>query len=102
MRFSYLGLNLKYFRERRRFTQKELARRVTATRRSRGFSQTYISRLERGMKPVRDEHVELLASALQVPASALLSRPRIVRAAEERPVIIAVEGNRASPQEARS
>ena len=89
VRFKYFGPNLKYFRALRHLTQDGLARSVTATRRWRGFSQTYISRLERGMRPSREEHVDALAVALQVPASALLSRPRIVRATEGRPVIVA-------------
>ena len=58
MRFSYLGPNLRYFRLRRHLTQEDLARRAAATLRGRGFSQTYISRLERGMKPASAEHVD--------------------------------------------
>ena len=100
MRFNYFGPNLKYFRQLRQFTQDQLARRATRHRCS--FSQTYISRLERGMKPARDEHVNALAVALEVPVSVLLSRPRIVRAAEGRPVIIVTEVCRTDAQEARS
>ena len=92
MRFSYLGPNLRYFRLRRHLTQEDLARRAAATLRGRGFSQTYISRLERGMKPASAEHVDALAAALKVSVPTLLARPRIVRAAEGRPVIIATEG----------
>ena len=57
MTYDHLATNLRYFRTLRKITQQALARDVTATLRCRGFSQNYVSLLERGVRPGRDEHV---------------------------------------------
>jgi transcriptional regulator with XRE-family HTH domain len=69
--FSHFGGNLRLFRLARRLTQQQLAQRA-----GEGFSQTYVCRLERGLRPSEEQHVSALAGALSVSTQALLRRPR--------------------------
>ncbi|MGB2713511.1 MAG: helix-turn-helix transcriptional regulator [Vicinamibacterales bacterium] len=56
---------LRTLRQRRRLTQRELAEAA-------GFSQAYVSQLERGLRPLNPvDVVERFASALNVPPSRL-------------------------------
>jgi transcriptional regulator with XRE-family HTH domain len=57
--------NARRIRRARELTQGEVASRV-------GISQSYLSALERGERPVRAARIQDLARALRVPASALL------------------------------
>lgn len=59
--------NLRVARVRARLTQTQLAERI-------GSRQDYIGRLERGYRPVRDEHVQQIADALGVSVASLLAR----------------------------
>ena len=63
--FHNLSHNLRRIRRSRDLTQVDLA----ATTR---LSQQYLSSLERGLRPTRDDHVHRLAEALGVSDAALL------------------------------
>lgn len=69
----YLGANLRRLRRECDLTQAELARRT-------GLDRSYISNLERGLRPTQDSHVDTLAAALEVDPGRLLARPRPLRA----------------------
>jgi transcriptional regulator with XRE-family HTH domain len=66
---TYLGSNLRRLRRERDLTQAQLAERT-------GFDQSYISRLERGLRPSHDSHINTLAAALGVTTQRLLRRSR--------------------------
>jgi transcriptional regulator with XRE-family HTH domain len=74
MGFFHLGSNLRDFRKIRGLSQQGLALRAGPP-----FSQTYVSRLERGLCPADVAHVEVLAAVLGVSPRRLLQRPRRVR-----------------------
>lgn len=76
--FPHFPANLKRLRFDRGWTQTDLAARC-------GFCQSYISQLERGLKPSALAHVEQLAHALGVEAETLLGRHEVVRAADPYP-----------------
>ena len=69
--FRHLAMNLRRLRLEARLSQHWLATRAGA-----GFSQTYISDLERGRWPYDATHVARLAAALGVEERALLRRVR--------------------------
>ena len=78
--------NLRYYRQHLGLSQLELA-----TRAGSAFSQSYVSRLECGLRPSDSQHVQALAAALGVGRDALVRPPRIVRqVATLRPVILRV------------
>ncbi len=77
MSYDHLGANVRYFRGLHGCTQRALAERAGPQ-----FSQAYISQIERGVRPSPDQ-LAALATALEVPAGALLRRPRFVNRAEE-------------------
>ena len=69
------GPNLRFFRQLRRLSQRELGARVTPK-----FSQADVSRLERrGLRPSDGHAVDAVALALGVPKQALLNPPRFIR-----------------------
>ena len=70
--YRYLAANLRRCRLEAGWSQAELARRIGR----RGFSQPYVSDLERGLWPSDPAHVSLLAAALNVPESAFERRVR--------------------------
>ena len=74
MHAPFLATNLRFYRELGRVSQHQLAVRAGPP-----FSQSVISRLERGLQPSDPSQIETLASALNVPHDALLRRPRRVR-----------------------
>jgi transcriptional regulator with XRE-family HTH domain len=65
---EHLGANLRRIRRERDFTQAQIAALARV-------SQPYISALERGLRPTRLDHVELLARALAVSPETLLAMP---------------------------
>lgn len=69
--YQYLALNLRRLRQDARLSQQQLAARA-----GEGFSQPYVSDLERGRWPYDRGHVARLASALGVEESILLKRVR--------------------------
>lgn len=84
MDLAYLGGNVRYIRLLRRLSQLELANRAGSA-----FSQSYVSRLECGLRPSDSQHVSALATALEVSPDALLRRPRVVRCASAlKPVVL--------------
>jgi transcriptional regulator with XRE-family HTH domain len=74
MGFSNLAPNLRELRQARGFSQQALAFAAGPP-----FSQSYISRLERGLAPSDLAHIDVLASKLGVSARRLLQRPRHAR-----------------------
>ena len=74
--YAYLGTNVRRYRVDARLSQLALARLAGA-----GFSQSYISEIERGLKPSDPAHVERLATVLGVRSAALLRRVRVRRLA---------------------
>jgi transcriptional regulator with XRE-family HTH domain len=81
MGFVFLGQNLRDLRTARRQSQHALADQAGPP-----FSQSYISRLERGLVPSDVGHVDILAAALGVSPRRLLQRPRHVRATTSFPL----------------
>jgi transcriptional regulator with XRE-family HTH domain len=75
---SHLSYNLRRLRQDRRWSQTDLAERAGA-----GFTQQYISNLERGLQPRTQEDIRVLARELGVPESALLKRRRQAVAPKE-------------------
>ena len=73
MDFTYLGFNLRHFRQLRGFTQHELAQLAGATLR-----QTEISSYERGLRPSDSHDIVVLADALDVSVESLVRRPRFI------------------------
>jgi transcriptional regulator with XRE-family HTH domain len=69
--YQYLAANLRALRLEARLSQHKLALRV-----GNGFTQPYVSDLERGRWPYDPTHVSRLAAALGVPDSALVRRTR--------------------------
>jgi transcriptional regulator with XRE-family HTH domain len=67
----YFGENLRLIRVRRCLSQAELARR------SGVGSQQYLSNLENGLRPSDENHLRLLATALDVAESSLTRRIRV-------------------------
>ena len=78
MNYNHLGANVRYFRGLHGCTQRALAERAGPQ-----FSQAYISQIERGVRPSDPDQLAALATALEVPAGALLRRPRFVNRAED-------------------
>lgn len=74
--YQYLAVNLRRLRLDARLSQQQLAARA-----GDGFSQPYVSDLERGRWPVDRAHVSRLATALGVDEATLLRRVRRVTAA---------------------
>ena len=66
MDYLYVGINIRFFRQLCGLTQGELADQVGS------LSQSYLSKLERGLKPSGPDHVAELAEALGVPVAVLL------------------------------
>ena len=92
MDITHLGGNLRYYRQHLRLSQLALANRAGSA-----FCQSYVSRLECGLRPSDDQHVQTLAAALGVDRDALVRRPLVVRQVGRlRPVVL-----RASPTPAR-
>jgi transcriptional regulator with XRE-family HTH domain len=71
--FLFLSQNLRDLRTARRQSQHALALQLGAP-----FSQSYLSRLERGLMPSDAGHVARLAAALGVSPRRLLQQPRAV------------------------
>jgi transcriptional regulator with XRE-family HTH domain len=69
--YQYLALNLRRLRLEARLSQLQLAALA-----GQGFSQPYVSDLERGRWPYDHAHVARLAEALSVEKAALLRRVR--------------------------
>ena len=69
--YQYLAMNLRRYRAECGWTQAEVAQRA-----GESITQQYLSDLERGLRPSSVAHVEALAGALGVSASALLRRVR--------------------------
>lgn len=69
--YPYLAANLRALRLEARLSQHRLALRA-----GEGFTQRYVSDLERGLWPCDPTHVGRLAAALGVPESALVRRAR--------------------------
>ena len=69
--YTYLRENLRRLRSECRWSQAELARRA-----GDGFSQAYVSRLEGGLRPSEDKHVDRLASVFGLERRDLLRRVR--------------------------
>src|SRR5262245_56982644 len=74
MDFSHLADNLWYLRKARGLSQDALALTLGPP-----FSQPYLSRLERGLRPADLRHVEALAHAFVISLRTLLQRPRGAR-----------------------
>lgn len=55
-----IGLRVRKFREEKKMTLEELGERIG------GKSKGYISKLERGLKPINLENLQLIANALDV------------------------------------
>jgi transcriptional regulator with XRE-family HTH domain len=81
VRYQYLGHNVRFFRKRRRFSQRELGARATPP-----LTQPTVSRIELGARPADDGDVDALAGALGVGRDQLLQRPRVIRST--RPVVV--------------
>ena len=62
----HLAQNLRRLRRERDFTQ-------TTVGNLTGFSQSYVSALERGLRPTRPAHLRLLARALSVREEVLVA-----------------------------
>jgi transcriptional regulator with XRE-family HTH domain len=71
MEYQYLAVNLRALRLEARLSQHQLALRA-----GDGFTQRYLSELERGLWPYDPTHVARLAVALGVQESALVRRAR--------------------------
>ena len=88
----FLGVNLRFYREFLQLSQQEFAERAGPP-----FSQTLISRLERGLRPSDPRHVEVLTAALGITPTALLRRPRVVRRISAlSPVVVAEDATSAA------
>ena len=84
MDVPFFGTNLRFYRRLYGFSQHQLAERAGPT-----FSQSIISRLERGLAPSAPSQIENLARALSVPTALLLQKPRKIRRADAlRPVVL--------------
>jgi transcriptional regulator with XRE-family HTH domain len=70
---DYFAINLSHLRTSKGLTQSELASRAGTP-----FTQSLISNYERGLHPSED-HVRRIAAVLDVPAEAILRRPRVIR-----------------------
>ena len=81
----HVGINLKHVRKHIGATQLAPAQRAGPP-----FTQALISLFERGLQP-STEHIQQLATALDVPVKALLRRPRLVRRKDALQAIV-VEG----------
>ena len=71
MSLHFLAVNLRRTRAERRRTQSEVAQAA-----GDGFTQQYVSALERGLQPSDPHHLKALAAALGVEESALTRRVR--------------------------
>jgi transcriptional regulator with XRE-family HTH domain len=91
--FPYLSGNLRLFRLAQRLTQQQLVARL-----GDGFTQSYVSRLENGLRPVDPQHVDRLAEALGVLPLALVSRPAHPR--RQRSPLTAIGAARTIPKTA--
>ena len=81
---QYLGGSVRCYRQLLELSQHQLAALA-----GNAFSQSYVSRLERGLRPSDDQHVDKLAAVLGVSSDDLLRRPRFVRQASRlRPVVL--------------
>jgi transcriptional regulator with XRE-family HTH domain len=69
MSLHFLAVNLRRTRAERRRTQSEVAQAA-----GDGFSQQYVSALERGLQPSDPDHVQALAAALEVSVQSLTKR----------------------------
>ena len=69
--YHYLAVNLRTLRLGARLSQQQLAARAGT-----GFTQPYVSDLERGRWPYDRTHVARLADALDVEETALLRKVR--------------------------
>lgn len=69
--YQHLATNLRLLRLEARLSQHQLAMLA-----GDGFSQSYVSDLERGLWPSSPAHVDQLASALGVETSTLMRRAR--------------------------
>ena len=84
MNLEHLGVNVRCYRQLLGLSQHDLAARA-----GDHFSQSYLSRLERGLRPNDHHHVNQIAAALGVSADALLRRPRVVRQVSKlRPAVL--------------
>jgi transcriptional regulator with XRE-family HTH domain len=72
--YPYLAANLRRLRRERDLSQRALG--VLAD----GLDQTYVSSLERGLRPWNDAHVDTLSRVLGVRRGELLAAPASVRA----------------------
>lgn len=68
---TYLAANLRRYRAESGWSQAVLAQRA-----GNGFSQPYVSDLERGLRPSHPSHVARLAEALGVTEADLLRKVR--------------------------
>jgi transcriptional regulator with XRE-family HTH domain len=69
--YTYLAANLRRFRAEWGWSQAYLAQRA-----GDGFSQPYVSDLERGLRPYDPSHITRLAQALGLTEADLLRRVR--------------------------
>ena len=84
MHAPFLAINLRFYRELLEFSQYQLAERAGPP-----FSQSVISRLERGLQPSDPSQIEALARALTVTQVALLRKPRRARRVDAlRPAVL--------------
>ena len=84
MGLQHLGVNVRYYRQLLGLTQHGLVARA-----ANAFSQSSLSRLESDPSPTDDQHIDTLATALEVSRDDLLHRPRIVREPSRlRPVVL--------------
>lgn len=79
--YDYLAANLRHERRAADVTQEQLAART-------GLSRSYLSNLERGLRPVEGNHVTLIADALGVSTNVLLRCPRKPRQQSPSPVCL--------------
>lgn len=60
-----IGLRVRKFREEKKMTLEELGEKLG------GFSKGYISKLERGLKPINLENLQKIANALEIDVTEL-------------------------------
>jgi len=70
-RYLHLSYNLRRFRQDLDWTQSELAERS-------GFTQQYVSALERGLQPRSKDDLAVLADVFGVGEAALIKRRRLL------------------------
>jgi transcriptional regulator with XRE-family HTH domain len=87
MHAPFLAINLRFYRVLLRLSQHQLALRAGPP-----FSQSVISRLERGLQPSESSQIDALARALNLSQAALLREPRrALRADAVRPAVLGEE-----------